>query len=269
MQGPSGPLVTICARAPEPRRDRWRSPLRSPAFEPFKTPGKTAYKGLKFRPSEAPSMNAPIAIPSATSPVPPYKHTPLFPLGPDTTPYRKVTTEGVRVEKVLGRDMLVVSREALKALSEAAFGDINHYLRPGHLQQLRNILDDCRGQPERQVRRLRLPEERQHRRRRRAADVPGHRHRDHHGQEGLQRPRRRRRRGCALAKARATPICAATCAIRRSRRCRCTKRRTPPTTCRRSARSMPRATTPTSSCSWPRAAAPPTRASCSRRRRRC
>jgi len=35
----------------------------------------------------------------------------------------------VRVEQVLGKDMLVVSREALRALSEAAFGDINHYLR--------------------------------------------------------------------------------------------------------------------------------------------
>ena len=33
-------------------------------------------------------------------------------------------------------------REALRALSEAAFGDINHYLRPGHLAQLRKILDD-------------------------------------------------------------------------------------------------------------------------------
>jgi fumarate hydratase class I len=86
-------------------------------------------------------MNAPTAIPEP-KPVPPYKHTPLFPLGPDTAPYKKITTEGVRVEKVLGKDMLVVSREALRALSEAAFGDINHYLRPGHLQQLRNILDD-------------------------------------------------------------------------------------------------------------------------------
>jgi fumarate hydratase class I len=86
-------------------------------------------------------MNAPTAIPTPT-PVPPYKHTPLFPLGADTTPYRKIGTDGVRVEQVLGRDMLVVSREALRALSEAAFGDINHYLRPGHLQQLRNILDD-------------------------------------------------------------------------------------------------------------------------------
>src|SRR3982074_3400626 len=86
-------------------------------------------------------MNAPTAFPDP-KPVPPYKHTPLFPLGPDTTPYKKITTEGVRVEKVLGKDMLVVSREALRALSEAAFGDINHYLRPGHLKQLRSILDD-------------------------------------------------------------------------------------------------------------------------------
>jgi fumarate hydratase class I len=86
-------------------------------------------------------MNAPTAIPTP-KPVPPYKHTPLFPLGADTTPYRKITTEGVRIESVLGKDMLVVSREALRALSEAAFGDINHYLRPGHLKQLRNILDD-------------------------------------------------------------------------------------------------------------------------------
>jgi fumarate hydratase class I len=86
-------------------------------------------------------MNAPTVIPTP-KPVPPYKHTPLFPLGADTTPYRKITTDGVTVEQVLGKDMLVVSREALRALSEAAFGDINHYLRPGHLKQLRSILDD-------------------------------------------------------------------------------------------------------------------------------
>ena len=87
-------------------------------------------------------MNAPTAFPDPAKPVPPYKHTPLFPLGKDETPYKKVSGEGVRVEKVLGKDMLVVSREALRALSEAAFGEINHYLRPGHLKQLRRILDD-------------------------------------------------------------------------------------------------------------------------------
>ncbi len=92
-------------------------------------------------------MNAPVAIPPAAAPVPPYRHTPLFPLGADTTPYRKISSDGVRVETVLGREMLVVSRDALKQLSEAAFGDINHYLRPGHLQQLRNILDDAEASP--------------------------------------------------------------------------------------------------------------------------
>ncbi|UFZ04563.1 fumarate hydratase [Bradyrhizobium ontarionense] len=92
-------------------------------------------------------MNAPTAFPDQSKPVPPYKHTPLFPLGPDTTPYKKITDEGVRVEKVLGRDMLVVSREALRMLSEAAFGEINHFLRPGHLKQLRSILEDPEASP--------------------------------------------------------------------------------------------------------------------------
>jgi fumarate hydratase, class I len=81
-------------------------------------------------------MNAPAQI------VPPYRHTPLFPLGKDTAPYRKLTAEGVRVEKVLGQEVVVVEREALHALAEAAFTDINHLLRPGHLKQLRTILDD-------------------------------------------------------------------------------------------------------------------------------
>ena len=83
-------------------------------------------------------MNAPV-----TPPIPAYKHTPLFPLGKDNTPYRKLDVPGVRTENVLGRDVLVVPAEALKVLAEAAYSDINHYLRPGHLQQLRNILDDA------------------------------------------------------------------------------------------------------------------------------
>ena len=84
-------------------------------------------------------MNAPVTPPTA---VPPDNHTPLFPLGKDETQYRKITSEGVRTETVLGREMVVVSHEALRALSEAAFNDINHLLRPAHLKQLRKILDD-------------------------------------------------------------------------------------------------------------------------------
>ena len=82
-------------------------------------------------------MNAPVA-----TPLPPYHHTPLFLLGPDETPYRKLEVGGVRVEKVMGKDMLIVECEAMRTLSESAFTDINHLLRPTHLKQLRAILDD-------------------------------------------------------------------------------------------------------------------------------
>src|SRR3974390_3444154 len=81
-------------------------------------------------------MNAPAQI------VPPYRHTPLFPLGKDTTSYRKLTSAGVRVETFQGKDVLVVEREALRVLSEAAFIDINHLLRPGHLASLKAIVED-------------------------------------------------------------------------------------------------------------------------------
>lgn len=66
----------------------------------------------------------------------------LFPLGADATPYRKLTSDGVRVERFGAREILAVEREAIRALSEQAFVDINHLLRPGHLRQLRRILDD-------------------------------------------------------------------------------------------------------------------------------
>ncbi len=71
-----------------------------------------------------------------------YQHAPLFPLGKDETPYRLITKEGVRVERMGGHDFLVVEREAIRKLSEAAMVDINHLLRPGHLAQLARILDD-------------------------------------------------------------------------------------------------------------------------------
>ena len=72
---------------------------------------------------------------------------PLFPLGPDTTPYRKLTSEGVSVETIGGRSFLNVAPEAIRALSKQAFIDINHLLRPGHLAQLRKILDDPESTP--------------------------------------------------------------------------------------------------------------------------
>src|SRR5438105_1571775 len=83
-------------------------------------------------------MNAPLS----PHPLPPYRHTPLFPLGKDATTYRKISSDGVRVETIMGKEVLVVSHEAMKALSEAAFTDINHLLRPGHLASLKSIVED-------------------------------------------------------------------------------------------------------------------------------
>ena len=72
----------------------------------------------------------------------------LLPLdGPDTTEYRLVTTEGVNTVDLGGRQFLEVSNEAITALTCEAMRDIAHLLRPSHLQQLANILDDDDASP--------------------------------------------------------------------------------------------------------------------------
>ncbi|MCK5779281.1 MAG: fumarate hydratase [Rhodospirillales bacterium] len=71
-----------------------------------------------------------------------YVHHTMFPLGPDETPYRKLTDEYVSVEKFGDQEIVKVDPKALTLLTFEAFKDVSHLLRPGHLQQLRNILDD-------------------------------------------------------------------------------------------------------------------------------
>jgi fumarate hydratase, class I len=82
-------------------------------------------------------------VDAGLDPLPPYRHSSLFPLGEDRTPYRHLTAQGVRVETALGSELIVVSRDALRLLAQTAFVDINHLLRPTHLAQLRSILDDA------------------------------------------------------------------------------------------------------------------------------
>lgn len=67
---------------------------------------------------------------------------PIFELGADDTPYRLLTTDHVATVEALGRTILQVAPAALHELTFAAVRDISHLLRPGHLQQLRDILDD-------------------------------------------------------------------------------------------------------------------------------
>ena len=66
----------------------------------------------------------------------------LFPLGADETVYRKLGAEGVGTAAVAGERLVTVEPAALTRLAREAFLDCQHLLRPGHLAQLRAILDD-------------------------------------------------------------------------------------------------------------------------------
>src|SRR3984885_7194744 len=81
-------------------------------------------------------MNAPMARPSG------FLYSPMFPLGPDRTPWKQLPIEGVRVTTCDGQSVLRIAPDALSELAVRAFHDVSHLLRPGHLRQLRSILDD-------------------------------------------------------------------------------------------------------------------------------
>ncbi|MBC07737.1 fumarate hydratase [Thalassospira sp.] len=71
-----------------------------------------------------------------------FVYKPMFDQGKDTTPYRKIGDEGVSTVDVNGETYLKVESEAIEKLTLQAFFDCSHLLRPGHLEQLRKILDD-------------------------------------------------------------------------------------------------------------------------------
>lgn len=71
-----------------------------------------------------------------------FKYAPMFQLGPDTTEYYKLTSEGVSLGEFEGHPILKVAPEALTMLANAAFRDVNFLLRPAHNQQVAKILSD-------------------------------------------------------------------------------------------------------------------------------
>ena len=74
--------------------------------------------------------------------MPEFAYTDLLPLGPDATEYRLLTADGITRRQALGRDFLEVDPEVLTLVAREGMRDIAHLLRPGHLRQLRAILDD-------------------------------------------------------------------------------------------------------------------------------
>ncbi len=86
-------------------------------------------------------MNAPLikALPPRPSN---FLYSPMFPLGPDPTHWRKLDIAGVTTSTCDGQTVLRIKPEALSDLAFQAFRDVSHLLRPGHLASLRAILDD-------------------------------------------------------------------------------------------------------------------------------
>lgn len=71
----------------------------------------------------------------------------LLPIGPDTTEYRKLSSDGLSTFTADGKEFLKVAPEAITNLTEVAIHDISHYLRAAHLKQLQNILTDPESSP--------------------------------------------------------------------------------------------------------------------------
>jgi fumarate hydratase class I len=66
----------------------------------------------------------------------------MLPLSGDDTPYRHLTSDHVSIGRFEGEPVVKVQPEGLTLLAREAMRDLAHYLRPGHLAQLRKILDD-------------------------------------------------------------------------------------------------------------------------------
>jgi len=81
-------------------------------------------------------MNAPMQRPSG------FLYSPMFPLGHDRTAWKQLPVAGVRTATCDGQTVLRIAPDALSELAFQAFRDVSHLLRPGHLAQLRAILDD-------------------------------------------------------------------------------------------------------------------------------
>jgi fumarate hydratase class I len=66
----------------------------------------------------------------------------MFPHGDDATPYRCIPGDYIGTDTFRGQPILAVNSAGLRRLAADAVRDVSHLFRPGHLAQLRKILDD-------------------------------------------------------------------------------------------------------------------------------
>ncbi|MBU8849201.1 MAG: fumarate hydratase, partial [Desulfobacterales bacterium] len=71
-----------------------------------------------------------------------FKFETMFPLGEDTTQYRLLTKEHVRIKEFEGKEVLMIEPQAITLLASQAFKDVAHLYRSEHLEKLRDIIND-------------------------------------------------------------------------------------------------------------------------------
>ena len=74
--------------------------------------------------------------------IPDFKYAPMFQTGKDETEYYLLTKEGVSVAEFNGKEVLMVSKEALTILTQQAFYDVSFHMRRAHNEQVAKILND-------------------------------------------------------------------------------------------------------------------------------
>lgn len=74
--------------------------------------------------------------------MPEFNYTDPYPLESDNTPYRLLTKDFVSTVPLGDKEILKVDPQALTFLAEEALKEISFFLRPGHLEKVRKILDD-------------------------------------------------------------------------------------------------------------------------------
>ncbi|MFA9212115.1 MAG: fumarate hydratase, partial [Moraxellaceae bacterium] len=65
-----------------------------------------------------------------------------YPILADSTTYRKISSDFVRVERLGDREIISIDPKGLELLAQEALSDVSFYLRASHLEKLRAILDD-------------------------------------------------------------------------------------------------------------------------------
>jgi len=74
--------------------------------------------------------------------MPEFEYQNPYPILKDTTEYRKISSDYVKVDTLNGREILTIDPKGLELLAQEALGDVSFYLRSSHLAKLKAILDD-------------------------------------------------------------------------------------------------------------------------------